>query len=264
VTQPDGERGGGHDGHGGHGGHGGRPFALGRGVWGLFTSRAGGVSAAPFGTLNMGGYVGDEPAAVSRNRQLVTEACGLHPAAVAWMRQVHGSDVARVWAPPAPQAEPQVDAIFTDTPALALGVVVADCAPVLVADPVARIVGAAHAGREGLAAGVVPALVLAMSGAGARPGQMHAMIGPMICGGCYQVPAALRDRVAAVVPEAGCSTRTGTPGIDIRAGVEAQLASAGVRHTSGDRRCTAETPDLFSYRRDGSTGRFAGLVWLAS
>jgi copper oxidase (laccase) domain-containing protein len=69
--------------------------------------------------------------------------------------------------------------------------------------------------------------------------------------------------VAAAVPEAGCRTRAGTPGIDIRGGIEAQLASAGVRHVSGDRRCTAETPELFSYRRDGSTGRFAGLIWLA-
>jgi polyphenol oxidase len=253
VTQAPGE----------HGGQGWQPFVLGAGVRGLFTGRAGGVSAAPLGTLNMSGHVGDEPAAVSRNRQLVAVACGLNPAAMAWMHQVHGSAVARVSAGPAPRAEPQADAIFTDTPALALGVVVADCAPVLIADPAARIIGAAHAGREGLAAGVVPALVLAMSGAGADPGQMLAMIGPAICGECYQVPAPLRDRVAAAVPAAGCSTRAGTPGIDIRAGVEAQLAAAGIRNISGDRRCTAETAELYSYRRDGGTGRFAGLIWLA-
>ena len=253
MTRPPGER----------GGQGWQPFALGSGVRGLFTGRAGGVSSGPFGTLNMSGGVGDEPAAVRANRQLVAVACGLDAAGMAWMHQVHGSDVARVITAPAPRAAPQVDAIFTDTPALALGVVVADCAPVLVADPVARIVGAAHAGREGLATGVVPALLAAMAGAGAQLGQMRAMIGPAICGGCYEVPARLRDRVAAVVPEAGCSTRAGTPGIDIRAGVAAQLASAGVRQVSGDHRCTAESPELFSYRRDGSTGRFAGLIWLA-
>jgi YfiH family protein len=250
-------------GRGGRGDPGWQPFALGSGVRALFTGRTGGVSAAPFGPLNMSGHVGDEPAAVSRNRQLVAAACGLSPAGMAWMYQVHGSEVERVPVAPAPRPEPQADAIFTDTPALALGVLVADCAPVLVADPVARMVGAAHAGREGLAGGVVPALVAAMSRAGAEPGQMRAIIGPAICGECYQVPAQLRDRVAALVPEAGCSTRAGTPGIDIRAGLKAQLASAGIRQVSGDRRCTAETPELFSYRRDGCTGRFAGLVWLA-
>jgi YfiH family protein len=238
------------------------PFGLAPRVLGLFTGRAGGASAAPFGTLNMSAWVGDEPAAVSRNRQLVAAACGLGPAGMAWMRQVHGAEVARLTALTAAHAVPQADAIFTDEPALALGVLVADCAPVLVADPVARIIGAAHAGREGLTAGVVPALVAAMSRAGADPGRMHAVIGPAICGRCYEVPAQLSERAAAVVPEAGCVTRAGTPGIDIRAGVQAQLASAGVRKVGGDRRCTAETPELYSYRRDGCTGRFAGLVWL--
>jgi YfiH family protein len=240
-----------------------RPFGLGPGALGLFTGRGGGVSAAPFGTLNMSDAVGDDPAAIARNRQLVASSCGLGPAALAWMRQVHGSDVARIQAGPAPQAPPQADAIFTDEPALALGVTVADCAPVLLADPVARIVGAAHAGRAGMAAGVVPALVAAMSEAGADPGRMHAIVGPAICGQCYEVSADLREQVAAAVPGSGCLTRAGTPGIDIRAGVGAQLASAGVRAVRADPRCTAETPELYSYRRDGSTGRFAGLVWLA-
>lgn len=241
-----------------HDGAGWQPFGLGAGVLGLFTGRHGGVSAAPFGTLNLSDAVGDEPAAVARNRQLAAVGCGLGPADTAWMQQVHGTDVARVPA----AAVPRADAIFTTEPALALGVTVADCAPVLIADPVARVVGAAHAGREGMTAGVVPALVAAMAAAGADPDRMHAMIGPAICAGCYEVPAQLRDRVAAAVPEAGCITRAGTPGIDIRAGVEEQLASRGIRTVGGDRRCTAETPGLFSYRRDGSTGRFAGLIWL--
>lgn len=254
-----------------------QPFELGAGVLGLFTGRAGGVSCAPYSTLNMSDAVGDEDDAVRRNRELVAAACGLSAAEMAWMHQVHGSDVVRVrcGSPPAglPQvaavesavisAPPRADAIFTDAPDTALCVLVADCAPVLMADPLARIAGAAHAGREGMAAGVVPALVAAMCGAGAAPARMRAVIGPSICGGCYEVPAALHDRVAAAVPQASCVTRAGTPGIDIRAGVEAQLASLGVRSITGDRRCTAETPDLFSYRRDRSTGRFAGLVWLA-
>jgi YfiH family protein len=266
------------------------PFELAPGVLAAFTSRHGGVSAPPFDTMNLGGGVGDDPAAVAANRQLAATACGQAADAVAWMRQVHGADVAYAPAGPAPAGSapagsapagpaevgpapagsapaedplPAVDAIFTDAPARILGVLVADCVPVLIADPRARVVGAAHAGREGMAAGVVPALVRAMTGAGADPARMHAVIGPAICGGCYEVPAQLRARISAAVPEAGCVTGRGSSGIDIRAGVGAQLAAAGVRAVSRDPRCTAETPALYSYRRDGRTGRFAGLVWLA-
>jgi YfiH family protein len=241
------------------------PFELAPGVLAAFTSRGGGVSSPPFDTLNLGGGVGDDPAAVARNRQLAAAVCGQPADAAAWMRQVHGADVAYAAAgsPSADGPHPAVDALFTDAPARILGVLVADCAPVLIADPRARVIGAAHAGREGMAAGVVPALVRAMTGAGADPAQMHAVIGPAICGGCYEVPAQLRARISAVVPEAGCVTGRDTPGIDIRAGVAAQLAAAGVRAVSRDPRCTAEDPALYSYRRDGRTGRFAGLVWLA-
>jgi YfiH family protein len=241
-----------------------QPFELAPGILGLFTGRAGGVSTAPFGTLNLSGAVGDKPAAVSRNRQLVAAACGLRAGHLAWLDQVHGTTVARIPAAPVSRSVPRADASIITVPGVALGVLVADCAPVLIADPAARIAGAAHAGREGMTAGVVPALVAAMAEAGARVRRMRAAIGPAICGGCYEVPAKLRDLVTAAVPEAGCVTSAGTPGIDVRAGVEAQLASLGVRAVSTDRRCTAETQDLFSYRRDGSTGRFAGLIWLAS
>jgi len=134
---------------------------------------------------------------------------------------------------------------------------------VLLADPAAGLVGAAHAGRQGMAAGVVPELVDAMVQAGADPRRMRALIGPMICGGCYEVPAQMRDDVAALVPGSACSTRMGTPGIDIRAGVRAQLTGAGITGVADDDRCTAESDDLYSYRRDGSTGRFAGVIWLA-
>jgi polyphenol oxidase len=107
-------------------------------------------------------------------------------------------------------------------------------------------------------------LLSAMSAAGADPARMHAVIGPHICGGCYEVPAELRDRIAGKVPESSCVTRKGTPGVDVGAGVEAQLARAGVAAVASDPRCTAETPSLYSYRRDGRTGRLAGLIWLAS
>jgi polyphenol oxidase len=241
----------------------GRPAELAPGVRYLFTGRAGGVSPAPFDTLNMGRSVGDDPDAVTENRRRAARACGLGPGRLAWMHQVHGSAV-RYAASGTAEPVPETDAIFTDVPGLALAVLVADCAPVLLADPQARIVGAAHAGREGMAAGVVTELLSAMTAAGADPARVHAVIGPHICGGCYEVPEPMRARVAAQVPQAGCVTRAGTPGIDVAAGVEAQLASAGVAAVACDPRCTAETPGLYSYRRDGRTGRLAGLLWLAS
>jgi polyphenol oxidase len=265
-----------------------RSFELAGGISAMFTSRSGGVSAAPYDLLNLSGAVGDDPDAVSRNRSLLGAACDRSTHPVTWMRQVHGSAVRQVASgsvaaaglvpAPAPVPDPgpvpapapvpfppgEADAQFTDVPGLPLGVLVADCAPVLLADAQARIVGAAHAGRAGLAAGVVPQLVSAMGRAGARPSRMHAVLGPMICGACYEVPAQLRDAVAKAAPGSGCVTRSGSPGIDIRAGLEAQLAGAGVPGVTGDRRCTAESPELYSYRRDGRTGRFAGVIWLAS
>jgi YfiH family protein len=179
------------------------------------------------------------------------------------MRQVHGTDVAYVAAGSATEPAGQLDAMYTDQPGLALAVLVADCAPVLLADPAAGLVGAAHAGREGMAAGVLPALIAAMAAAGAEPRRMAALIGPSICGGCYEVPADMRERVSAMVPAAGCLTRAGTPGLDIAAGLRSQLAAASIHQVSVDPRCTAESAELYSYRREGTSGRFAALVWRA-
>ncbi len=236
-------------------------FEFAPGVRAAFTGRPGGVSSPPYDTLNLSGAVGDEPAAVTRNRRRVAQACAIAESSLTWMRQVHGSRVRYTGHGLSGQ---EVDAIFSDVPGLALGVLAADCACVLLADPHARLVGAAHSGREGTAAGVVTALVAAMAGAGADPARMRALIGPAICGGCYEVSAQVRDRVAAAVPETACLTRRGTPGLDIRAGITAQLALAGIMRVADDPRCTAETPDLYSFRRDGRTGRFAGLIWLAA
>lgn len=239
------------------------------GVTVAFTGRAGGVSSEPFGTLNLSVGVGDDPAAVASNRDLVLRAVGPAAVRLAWMRQVHGTAVERVSELPGMKRPseagpaPQADAQYTELPGVALGVLGADCAPVLVADPIARIIGAAHAGRPGMAAGVVGALIGAMTEAGAEVRRMHAIIGPAVCGRCYEVPASMRDEVAAAVPGSQCTTRGGTPGIDLRAGLRGQLERLGVAAISDDARCTAESEDLYSYRRDGTTGRFAGLIWLA-
>ncbi len=226
-----------------------------------FPAAAAEVSGPPYESLNLGLGVGDDQAAVTTNRALLAAACGLAPADLAWMRQVHSASVSYVGAGSVGPAEP-TDAIFTDVPGRAMCVLVADCVPVLVADPVARFVGAAHAGRQGLLAGVVPALVSAMAAAGADPARMRAITGPAICGSCYEVPADLQAAVAAVVPAARSQTSWETAGLDIAAGVHAQLRAAGVGWSARDGRCTRESADLYSYRRDGTTGRLAGLIWL--
>ncbi len=138
----------------------------------------------------------------------------------------------------------------------------ADCVPVLLADPRAGVVGAAHAGRVGAAAGVLPATVAAMEALGARPPDMEVLLGPAICGGCYEVPAAMRAEVDAQLPGSAVRTRRGTPGIDIRAGLYHQLVELGVGRIGGDPRCTLESRELFSHRRDARTGRQAGIIWL--
>ncbi|HCA84429.1 MAG TPA: peptidoglycan editing factor PgeF [Streptomyces sp.] len=228
-----------------------------------FTDRWGGVSAAPYDRLNLGGAVGDDPGAVRTNRGLAARALGLGPERVVWMHQVHGRDVAVVDGPWGDRtAIPPADAVVTTRPGLALAVLTADCAPILLADPAAGVVGAAHAGRPGLVAGVVPAVAEAMAGLGAEPSRLVAYIGPTVCGRCYEVPEAMRDDVAAVVPEAGSTTSWGTPAVDVTAGVRAQLAGLGVTKIVPSGVCTLESADHFSYRRDRTTGRLAGYVWL--
>ncbi|MER5180839.1 peptidoglycan editing factor PgeF [Streptomyces sp. NPDC002896] len=230
-----------------------------------FTDRWGGVSAAPYEELNLGGAVGDDPEAVRTNRELAAKSLGLDPAGVVWMNQVHGADVAVIegpWGTAANPAIPAVDAIVTSRRGLALAVLTADCVPVLLADPVAGIAAAAHAGRPGMVAGVVPAAVEAMVKLGAEPDRITARTGPAVCGRCYEVPDAMRAEVAAVEPAAYAETSWGTPAVDVAAGVHAQLERLGVRDREQAPVCTLESGDHFSYRRDRTTGRLAGYVWL--
>ncbi|MFE7513250.1 peptidoglycan editing factor PgeF [Streptomyces sp. NPDC057540] len=227
-----------------------------------FTDRWGGVSAVPYEELNLGGAVGDDPAAVLANRAAAAGALGLDPARVVWMNQVHGAGVAEVDAPWGDGEIPSVDAVVTARPGLALAVLTADCVPVLLADPVAGVVSAAHAGRPGMVAGVVPAAVGAMVRLGADPARITARTGPAVCGRCYEVPEAMRAEVAAVEPAAHAETSWGTPAVDVAAGVRAQLERLGVREVADAGVCTLESRDHYSYRRDRTTGRLAGYVWL--
>ncbi|MFF4989892.1 peptidoglycan editing factor PgeF [Streptosporangium saharense] len=223
------------------------------------TDRHGGVSAKPYESRNLGGLCGDDPEAVAANRARTAAEFGLER--VVFMRQVHSAAV-RYVTEPFGDDPPPLDGVCTDVPGLGLAALCADCAPVLLADPVAGLVGAAHSGRVGTVLGVVPALVEEMAGHGADPARMIALIGPMACGSCYEVPAALRAEVAAVLPEAWSITRDDTPALDLRAAITSQLGKAGVREVTHDTRCTIETADLFSHRGEGQTGRFAGYVWL--
>jgi YfiH family protein len=227
-----------------------------------FTDRWGGVSAVPYEELNLGGAVGDDPEAVRTNRELAAKSLGLDPALVVWMNQVHGPDVAVVDGPWLSAEIPSVDAIVTARRGLALAVLTADCTPVLLADPVAGIAAAAHAGRPGMVAGVVPAAVRAMVELGAEPERIVARTGPAVCGRCYEVPDEMRAEVAAIEPAAYAETSWGTPAVDVTAGVHAQLERLGVCDRAQSPVCTLESDDHFSYRRDRTTGRLAGYVWL--
>ena len=220
------------------------------GVVRAVTDRSSGVSTGAYAGLNLGGHVGDDPEAVSRNRDALAERLG-RP--VAYMDQCHGAGVAVIDS--VPEVAPTCDALVTASPDLALAVLVADCVPVLLAGE--GVVAAVHAGRPGLVAGVVPAAVAAMRDLGADT--IDAVVGPSVCGRCYEVPEGMRSDVAAVVPVAATVSWSGTPAVDVAAGVVTQLREAGVtvRWVPG---CTRERPDLYSYRRDASTGRFAGVV----
>ena len=181
------------------------------------------------------------------------------------LHQVHGDAVhVVVEAPPRgpigvhqwPEADAQVSTLHE----VALMVRVADCVPVLLADADAGVIGAVHAGRKGVALDVVTRAVERMRELGAA--SITGWVGPHVCGGCYEVPAEMRDEVGALVPDAVATTSWGTPSLDLGAGVRAQLARAGVAAVEVDG-CTVEDPRFHSHRRDGGeAGRFAGLVWL--
>jgi YfiH family protein len=227
----------------------------------VVTDRRGGRSVSPYDTFNLGDHVGDDPAAVAANRARLARELGVPEDRLVWMSQVHGTGVAVVDGPQAGPL-PDTDAVVTATPGLVLGVLAADCVPVLLADHVTGVVAAVHAGREGVRRGVLPAALSAMASLGARARHVSALLGPAVCGSCYEVPEDMQADVARVAPAAAVRTRRGTPGLDLRAGLEEMLRRAGVTEVVHDPRCTVEDRTLFSHRRDGVTGRQAGIVWL--
>lgn len=233
-----------------------------RGVQFAFTSRRAGVSVAPYDALNLGGRTGDDVGSVERNRALLATSQGVPRDRLLFMNQCHSNDVAVVDGPwPAKAAD--VDALVTTRDDLVLAALSADCVPVLLGDTRAGVVSAVHAGRPGMLAGVAVRAVDAMVGAGAVASDIEAVVGPSVCGRCYEVPESMRVTAASVSPVSATVSWSGTPAMDVAAGVVAQLTSRGVRVTWVPG-CTREEPDLYSYRRDGRTGRFAGVVRLVS
>ncbi|WP_457966741.1 polyphenol oxidase family protein [Arthrobacter sp. D1-29] len=204
---------------------------------------------------NLALHVGDKPSQVLLRREALERAAGITPGSLRFMDQVHGTAVT-VMEPGSPA--PQSDAMVST--GLPLAVMVADCVPAMLVGEAAGgpVLAAVHAGRPGIAAGIIPAAVDRMRSLGASG--IRAWLGPSICGACYEVPASLRAEVAADVPATWATTSWGTPALDLPAGARSQLEAAGVGVDYAGP-CTLENAALFSHRRNNRSGRFAGLVW---
>lgn len=217
-----------------------------------FAGRRGGVSDGVHGGLNVGLGSADDRAAVLRNRDLARDAL-LPGAALVTVRQVHSADVVTVTGPIAEEDRPPADAMVTDRPGLVLGILTADCVPVLFADPAAGVVGAAHAGWKGAIGGVTDATIAAMVALGAHVGRIACAIGPCIGRASYEVSDDFAGRFEG---DDAANERFFTPGrpghqqFDIAAYVAARLAGAGIERIAMLDEDTYSQPDrFFSYRR---------------
>ncbi|WP_175108093.1 peptidoglycan editing factor PgeF [Pararobbsia alpina] len=235
------------------------------------TTRRGGVSRPPFDTLNLGLHTGDERDDVLANRAALGRLAG---ARLAWLEQVHGTAVADA-AEVLRAGQPlRADASVTSEPGIACIVMIADCLPVLFCDARGRAVGAAHAGWRGLSAGVLEKTAQAVARRAGEGAVVHAWLGPAIGPNAFEVgrdvfdafvdgaPAAERETTAAAFTAHGSAPQKYLA--DLHALARIRLRRAGVTSVAGTQACTVSDPARFySYRRDGATGRFAALVWLA-
>ncbi|EXF95295.1 laccase [Pseudomonas fluorescens HK44] len=226
------------------------------GVKACVTTRAGGVSLAPFDSLNLGDHVDDNPEAVAENRRRLTDHFSIQPA---WLQQVHGIAVAH--ADPATVAT--ADASWTVTPGIACAAMTADCLPALFCDRAGTRVAAAHAGWRGLAAGVLEATVESLA---VDPAEVLVWLGPAIGPKAFEVGPEVREAFVRQLAETDQafvpSHNTGKFMADIYTLARLRLAACGVTAVYGGGFCTVTDPRFFSYRRSPRTGRFASLVWL--
>jgi len=238
-------------------------------VGALMSTRAGGISEAPWDSLNLGTAVGDDAAAVAENRRRFVALLGARPL---WLRQVHGCSVVRATAELAAAEPPQADAAWTDEPGIACIVQAADCLPLLMAAPGGRAVAAAHAGWRGLAGGVVEAALGALCAAArCEPPQVSVWLGPCIGPRRFEVgadvlqafgqaPHSAEPRHFIDAAPSGGAARwlANLPQL-----ARERLARVGVQRVGGGNWCTVEQPSrFFSYRRDGVTGRLAAAIWI--
>jgi YfiH family protein len=226
------------------------------GVKACVTTRAGGVSLAPFDSLNLGDHVDDNPEAVAENRRRLTDHFSIQPA---WLKQVHGIVV--VHADPSQAAT--ADASWTATPGIACTAMTADCLPALFCDRAGTRVAAAHAGWRGLAAGVLEATLDSLA---VPPEDVLVWLGPAIGPQAFEVGPEVRETFVEQLPETAKafvpSQNAGKFMADIYELARLRLAARGVTAVYGGGFCTVTDPRFFSYRRSPRTGRFASLVWL--
>lgn len=225
------------------------------------TVRTGGVSSAPFDSLNLGTHVGDDPAAVAENRRRVRDALqmSLDPA---WLEQVHGTAIAEL------NAETQLpiaaDASFTRHTNLVCTILTADCLPVIFCDEDGSCVAAAHAGWRGLARGILSTAVAAMK---TEPARVLAWLGPAIEQSAFEVGDEVREQFLSRDPSHAAAFARNERArwqADLYRLARGELERIGVRNISGGGySCYADRERFFSYRRDGQTGRMATMVWLA-
>jgi YfiH family protein len=216
-----------------------------------FTKRTGGASHGAFASLNLGSHVGDDIADVLKNREIAALKFG----ATQYMNQVHGDRIALI--EEVTDEVPTADALVTGIPGISLAVMVADCIPLLLQSR--ESVAAVHVGRRGLVNGVALKSIEVMREMGAS--EITAIIGPAICGTCYEVSEDIFHEVTALHPLASSRTSRGTFALDLPAALRAVLADAAIPIID-EFTCTVESPEHFSYRRDGVTGRQAGIISL--
>jgi polyphenol oxidase len=230
----------------------------------VFTLRLGGVSSAPFASLNLGAHVGDDALAVAENRRRVAAELEL-PGEPLWLSQVHGATVLQAdqLALGAPVAPPEADAALTRRPGRVLAVLVADCLPVLLARRDGAAVAVAHAGWRGLAAGVLEATIGALEG---PSDELVAWLGPVIGPAHYEVGEEVRSALCQRDAQARVAFAANARGrwqCDLQRLARQRLAALGLRSIHADARCTYEqNASFYSFRRDGVTGRMAALIWL--
>lgn len=221
----------------------------------LVTTRNGGVSSGPYASLNLATHVGDDPAAVTRNRALLRAHL---PAEPVWLEQVHGTDVQN-----AALGNARADASYARQSEIVCAVMTADCLPVLFCDRHATVVAAAHAGWRGLVAGVLESTISAMA---AHPEDILAWLGPAIGPLSFEVGDEVRAKfVDAHSASAAAFMRQGDRWLaDLYALARLRLHAAGIARIYGGGECTFRDRErFFSFRRDGETGRMASLIWLA-